>query len=131
MKKLFTAIGVVAAAFALSLSVASSAAAQPIEAPTPGKSRIESTDVPAAAAEQRTCRARFSEGVNQRLRAETSTTILGIIPADTWVQASCERVAGGEYTACGLTSDFWMEVYWNGAWGHSAWACVQDWEYTT
>lgn len=130
MKKFFTAIGVLAAALALSLSAASSAAAQPIEAPTPVKSRIEKTVVPAAAVEQRTCRARFSEGVNQRLHADTGATILGIIPADTWVQASCARVAGGEYTACDLTSDYWMEVYWNGAWGYSAWACLKDWEYT-
>jgi hypothetical protein len=127
MKKFFTAIGVLAAAFALSLSTVSSAAAHPIEAPTPVKSRIESTVEPI---EQRTCRARFSQGVNQRLHADTGATILGIIPPDTWVQASCDRVAGGEYTACGLTSNFWMQVYWDGAWGHSAWACVKDWEYT-
>ncbi|HEX2143655.1 MAG TPA: hypothetical protein VHG10_04010 [Glycomyces sp.] len=55
MKKFFTAIGVLAAALALSLSAASSAAAAPsgpIEVPKPFKSRIESTAAPAAAVEQ-------------------------------------------------------------------------------
>ncbi|RRR97448.1 hypothetical protein [Glycomyces terrestris] len=136
MKKLFTAIGVAAAAFALSLSAASPAAAVPAQAPTPVKSRIESTTAadtvaPASAVEQRTCRARFSENVNHRLRAEAGSAILGSIPAGAWVQTSCTRVAGGEYTACGLSSDFWMEVYWNGNWGHGAWGCVKDWEFTS
>lgn len=139
MKKFFTAIGVIAAALALSFSVASSAAAAPrvpIEAPTPVKSRIESTadiadTVPATAVEQRTCRARFTEGVNHRRLAEVGASIFEVIPADTWVPVSCERGSGGEYSACGLTSDYWMEVYWNGAWGYSAWSCVQDWEYTS
>lgn len=131
MKRCFSAIGVLAAAFVLALSTASSAAAQPIEAPTPMKSRIESTSVPTVATEQRICRARFSEAVNQRLQSDTGATILRTIPADTWVQSSCDRVTGGEYSACGLGSDYWMEVQWNGAWGHSAWACVKDWEYTS
>jgi hypothetical protein len=130
MKRIFTAIGVLAAALALSLSAASSAAARPIEAPTPVKSRIESTSVPDTATEQRTCRARFAEGVNHRRLAETGSPILEVIPAGTWVPVSCERGAGGEYSACGLSSDYWMEVYWNGGWGYSAWACVEDWEYT-
>jgi hypothetical protein len=160
MKRFFTAIGVIAAALALSFSVASSAAAAPrlpVDVPTPVKSRIESTTdtvpasavatastvvtastvatdgtvVPANAVEQRTCRARFSEGVNHRRLAEVGSTILEVIPAGTWVPVSCERGAGGEYSACGLTSDYWMEVLWNGAWGYSAWSCVQDWEYTS
>jgi hypothetical protein len=148
MKRIFTAIGVAAAAFALSLSAASPAAAVPVDAPTPVKSRIEATTatdatvpadtvattdtvVPANAVEQRTCRARFAENVNHRLRAEAGSAILGSIPASTWVQTSCTRVSGGEYTACGLSSDFWMEVYWNGNWGHGAWGCVQDWEFTS
>ncbi|THV32251.1 hypothetical protein [Glycomyces paridis] len=131
LKRLFTAIGVTAAALALSLTATTSAAAAPADAPTPVKSRIESAAVPDTAVEQRTCRARFSQGVNQRLKADATSTILGIIPADTWVQASCTRVAGGEYNACGLASDFWMEVYWNGNWGHSVWSCVKDWEYTS
>lgn len=140
MKKFFTAIGVVAAAFALSLSAASSAVAAPtapVDVPTPMKSRIESTAdpaagvVPASAVEQRTCRARFADGVNHRRRAEVGATILEVIPADTWVPVSCERGSGGEYRACGVTSDYWMEVYWEGAWGYSAWSCVQDWEYTS
>lgn len=131
MKRIFTAIGVLAAAFALSLSAASSAAAQPIEAPTPVKSRIENAGAPAAAVEQRTCRARFAEGVNHRRLAETGSTILEVIPAGTWVPVSCERGAGGQYSACGLSSSYWMEVYWNGAWGYSAWSCVKDWEYTS
>ncbi|MFC3492061.1 hypothetical protein [Glycomyces rhizosphaerae] len=139
MKKFFTAIGVVAAAFALSFSVSSSATAaprEPVDVPTPMKSRIESTSVsadpvPANAVEQRTCRARFAEGVNHRRLAEIGATILEVIPAETWVPVSCERGTGGEYSACGLTSDYWMEVYWNGAWGYSAWSCVQDWEYTS
>ncbi|MFG3339276.1 hypothetical protein [Glycomyces sp. NPDC048151] len=135
MKRFFTAIGVVAAAFALSFSAMSSAAAAPrvpVDMPTPVKSRIENADaVPAAAVEQRTCRARFTEGVNHRRLAEVGAAILEVIPADTWVPVSCERGSGGEYSACGLTSDYWMEVYWNGAWGYSAWSCVQDWEYTS
>jgi len=139
MKKFFTAIGVLAAAFALSLSAAFSAAAAPIapvDAPTPVKSRIESTaapavDAPASAVEQRTCRARFTDAVNHRRLGEIGAPILEVIPAGTWVPVSCVRGSGGEYTACGLTSDFWMEVYWNGAWGYSAWACVQDWEFTS
>jgi hypothetical protein len=142
MKRFFTAIGVIAAALALSFSAASSAAAVPrvpVDVPTPVKSRIESTTdtvpaitvVPASAVEQRTCRARFSEGVNHRRLAEVGSTILEVIPADTWVPVSCERGSGGEYSACGLTSDYWMEVLWNGAWGYSAWSCVQDWEYTS
>jgi len=134
MKKFFTAIGVIAAAFALSFSAASSATAAPpapVDVPTPMKSRIESTTVPDAAVEKRTCRARFSEGVNHRRLAEVGSSILEVIPADTWVPVSCERGSGGEYSACGLTSDYWMEVYWNGAWGYSAWSCVQDWEYTS
>lgn len=142
MKRFFTAIGVIAAALALSFSAASSAAAAPrvpVDVPTPVKSRIESTIdtvpattvVPASAVEQRTCRARFSEGVNHRRLAEVGSTILEVIPADTWVPVSCERGSGGEYSACGLTSDYWMEVLWNGAWGYSAWSCVQDWEYTS
>jgi hypothetical protein len=140
MKKFFTAIGVLAAAFALSLSAASSAAAvptAPVDVPTPVKSRIESTDVPATdvvtehAVEQRTCRARFTEPVNHRRLGEISAPILEVIPAGTWVPVSCERGTGGEYTACGLTSDYWMDVYWNGAWGYSAWACVKDWEFTS
>ncbi|MDA1359165.1 hypothetical protein O1R50_06000 [Glycomyces luteolus] len=134
MKKFFTAIGVIAAAVALSFSAASSAAAAPtapFDVPTPMKSRIESTTVPAAASEQRTCRARFTEGVNHRRLAEVDSSILEVIPAGTWVPVSCERGSGGEYRACGLTSDYWMEVYWNGAWGYSAWSCVQAWEYTS
>ena len=134
MKRFFTAIGVIAAALALSFSAMSSAAAAPrvpVDMPTPVKSRIESTDVPATAVDQRTCRARFTEGVNHRRLAETGSAILEVIPAETWVPVSCERGSGGEYSACGLTSDYWMEVYWNGAWGYSAWACVQDWEYTS
>jgi len=134
MKRIFTAIGVIAAALALSFSVASSAAAAPpapVDVPTPVKSRIESTTVPANAVEQRTCRARFTEGVNHRRLAETGSTILEVIPADTWVPVSCERGSGGEYSACGLTSDFWIEVLWNGAWGYSAWSCVEAWEYTS
>ncbi|MQM25393.1 hypothetical protein [Glycomyces albidus] len=137
LKKLFTAIGIAAAGLALSLSAASPAAAVPTEVPTPVKSRIEhgtaqdQDTVPASAVEQRTCRARFAEGVNHRLRAEAGSAILGSIPAGTWVQTSCTRVAGGEYTACGHSSDFWMEVYWKGNWGHSAWGCVKDWEYTS
>jgi hypothetical protein len=134
MKKFFTAIGVIAAALALSFSAASSAAAAPpapVDVPTPVKSRIESTTVPATAAEQRTCRARFTEGVNHRRLAEVGSSILEVIPAGTWVPVSCERGSGGEYRACGLTSDYWMEVYWNGVWGYSAWSCVQDWEYTS
>jgi hypothetical protein len=166
MKRFFTAIGVIAAALALSFSVASSAAAAPrvpVDVPTPMKSRIERTTdtvpasaivsastvvtdstavtastvatdgtvVPANAVEQRTCRARFSEGVNHRRLAEVGSTILEVIPAGTWVPVSCERGAGGEYSACGFASDYWMEVLWNGAWGYSAWSCVQDWEYTS
>ncbi|GAA1678237.1 hypothetical protein GCM10009830_26520 [Glycomyces endophyticus] len=131
LKRIFTAIGVAAAAFALSLSAASPAAAVPVDAPTPVKSRIEAAAAPDTAAEPRTCRARFAENVNHRLRAEAGSAILGSIPAGTWVQASCTRVAGGEYSACGLSSDFWMEVYWKGNWGHGAWGCVQDWEYTS
>jgi hypothetical protein len=141
MKRIFTAIGVIAAALALSFSVASSAAAAPrvpVDVPTPVKSRIESTDtvpasmeVPASATEQRTCRARFTEGVNHRRLAEVGSTILEVIPAGTWVPVSCERGSGGEYSACGLTSDFWIEVLWNGAWGYSAWSCVEAWEYTS
>jgi hypothetical protein len=148
MKRIFTAIGVIAAALALSFSAASSATAAPrvpVDVPTPMKSRIESTTdtapastvasastvVPASAAEQRTCRARFTEGVNHRRLAEVGSTILEVIPAGTWVPVSCERGSGGEYSACGLTSDYWMEVFWNGAWGYSAWSCVQDWEYTS
>jgi hypothetical protein len=142
MKRFFTAIGVITAALALSFSAASSAAAAPrvpVDVPTPVKSRIESTIdtvpatavVPASAVEQRTCRARFSEGVNHRRLAEVGSTILEVIPADTWVPVSCERGSGGEYSACGLTSDYWMEVLWNGAWGYSAWSCVEDWEYTS
>lgn len=131
MKRIFTAIGVAAAALALSLSATSPAAAAPVEAPTPVKSRIENAAAPDAAVEQRTCRARFAEGVNHRLRAEAESAIIGSIPAGTWVQTSCTRVAGGEYTACGVSSDFWMEVYWNGNWGHSAWGCVKDWEFTS
>lgn len=141
MKKFFTAIGVIAAALALSLSAMSSAAAAPrvpVDVPTPVKSRIENasdTDpvagAPASAVEQRTCRARFTEGVNHRRLAEVGAAILEVIPAGTWVPVSCERGSGGEYSACGLTSDYWMEVYWNGAWGYSAWSCVQDWEYTS
>jgi hypothetical protein len=122
------------AALALSLSAASSAAARPdypIEAPTPGKSRIESTGAPGAAADQRTCRARFNENVNHRRLAETGSPILEVIPAGTWVPVSCERGAGGQYQACGLSSNYWMDVYWNGAWGYSAWSCVKDWEYTS
>jgi hypothetical protein len=135
MKKFFTAIGVIAAALALSFSAMSSATAAPrvpVDMPTPVKSRIESTaEVPATAAEQRTCRARFAEGVNHRRLAEVGSAILEVIPADTWVPVSCERGSGGQYSACGLTSDYWMEVFWNGAWGYSAWSCVQDWEYTS
>jgi hypothetical protein len=131
LKRIFTAIGVAAAAFALSPTVTSPAAAAPAEGPVPATSRIEVAAVPDAAAEQRTCRARFSEGVNHRLSADAGSTKLGIIPAGAWVQVSCDRVAGGQYTACGLTSDFWMEVYWNGNWGYGAWSCVKDWEYTS
>lgn len=129
LKRLFTVIGVLAAAFALSLTTTAAASAT-AEAPEPAGPRVESASVPDTAVEQRTCRARFSDGVNQRLRADAGSTILGIIPADTWVQASCSRIAGGGYTACGLTSDYWIEVFWNGRWGHSVWSCVQDWEYT-
>lgn len=141
MKKFFTAIGVIAAAFALSLSAASPAAAVrppvPVDVPTPMKSRIESAaatvdgEVPDAAVEQRTCRARFTESVNHRRLAELGAPILEVIPAGTWVPVSCERSAGGEYSACGLTSDYWMDAYWNGAWCYSAWSCVQDWEFTS
>ncbi|WP_205326548.1 hypothetical protein [Glycomyces sp. YM15] len=133
MKRFFTAIGVIAAALALSFTAASSAAAAPpapVDVPTPVKSRIESTTVPASALEQRTCRARFTERVNHRRLAEVGSSILDVIPAGAWVPVSCERGSGGEYRACGLTSDYWMEVYWNGGWGYSAWSCVQDWEYT-
>ncbi|GAA2292635.1 hypothetical protein GCM10009853_055620 [Glycomyces scopariae] len=111
------------------------------DVPTPVKSRIESllidtarienATAPDTAAEPRTCRARFAENVNHRLQAEAGSAIIGSIPAGAWVQTSCTRVAGGEYTACGLSSDFWMEVYWNGNWGHGAWGCVQDWEFTS
>ncbi|SDE29184.1 hypothetical protein [Glycomyces harbinensis] len=131
LKKLFTAIGVTAAAFALSLTASTSATAAPIEAPTPVKSRIENTAAPDTAAEPRTCRARFTDGLNHRLRAEAGSQILGIIPAGTWVQASCERVDGGEYDACGVASAYWLEIYWNGNWGHGAWGCLQDWEFTS
>jgi hypothetical protein len=135
LKRIFTAIGIVAAGLALSLSAGSPAAAVPVEAPTPVKSRIENAAtpdaVPTSAVEQRTCRARFAEGVNHRLRAEAGSPVIGLIPAGTWVQTSCARIAGGEYTACGLSSDFWMEVYWRGNWGHSAWGCVKDWEFTS
>lgn len=131
LKKLFTAIGVTAASFALSLTAATAVAAAPAEAPTPVKSRIESTGAPDAAAEPRTCRARFTEGVNHRLRAETASQIIGAIPADTWVPTSCDRITGGEYDACGIASGYWLEVYWNGNWGHGAWGCVADWEYTS
>lgn len=140
LKRIFTAIGIAAAGLALSLSAASPAAAVPAEVPTPVKSRIENdtvqdtiptSTVPISAVEQRTCRARFAEGVNHRLRAEAGSAIIGSVPAGVWVQTSCTRIPGGEYTACGLTSDFWMEVYWRGHWGHSAWGCVKDWEYTS
>lgn len=131
LKRIFTAIGVVAAAFALSLTATSSATAVPAEGAALAESRIASSAVPDTAVEQRTCRARFSEGVNQRLHADAGSTKLGIIPAGTWVQASCDRVSGGQYTACGLTSEFWLEVYWNGNWGYSIWSCVKDWEYTS
>jgi hypothetical protein len=129
LKRLFTAIGVAAAALALSLAATASASAGPVEAPTPVKSRIESA--PDAAVEPRTCRARFAEGVNHRLRAEAGSAILGVVPAGTWVQASCEQIPGGEYHACGVASGHWLEVFWQGNWGHSAWGCVQDWEYTS
>ncbi|WP_133884399.1 hypothetical protein [Glycomyces sp. NRRL B-16210] len=128
LKRLFTAIGVLAAALALSLSATTTASAAATADVPP--SEVASASVPDTASEQRTCRARFSDGVNQRLRADAGSTILGIIPAGTWVQASCTRVAGGTYTACGLSSDYWMEVFWNGKWGYSVWSCVQDWEYT-
>jgi len=131
LKKIFTAIGVAAAALALSLTATTSASAAPVDVPTPVKSRIENADAPDAAAEPRTCRARFAEGVNHRLLAETGSTVRGIIPAGTWVQASCDRVDGGEYEGCGLASGYWLEVYWNGEWGYGAWACLQDWEYTS
>jgi hypothetical protein len=130
LKRLFTAIGVAAAAFALSLTAATAASAAPAEAPAPEKSRIENT-APDTASAPRTCRARFAEDVNHRLRAEAGSQILGTIPAETWVQSSCDRLAGGEYDACGVASGYWLEVYWNGNWGHGAWGCVQDWEYTS
>lgn len=131
LKRLFTAIGVLAAAFALSLTAtATNTASAAPSADAPRSAQVETATVPDTASEQRTCRARFSDGVNQRLRADANSAILGIIPAGTWVQASCTRLAGGTYTACGLSSDYWMEVFWNGKWGHSVWSCVQDWEYT-
>lgn len=127
MKKILFAFAAITAAIVLSLSSPASASAETPQAPT---APVGVTAAPADIDIQQSCRATFTQNVSHRLRADENSTRLGIVPANTWVPAACSRTAGGWYTACGLTSNYWVQVYWNGRWGYSPWACIGRWETT-
>ncbi|NUT54052.1 MAG: SH3 domain-containing protein [Saccharothrix sp.] len=64
--------------------------------------------------------------VNVRLRANPTSTKLGTIQSGQKAPASCDATKGGEYTACGGTSQWWIQVTWNDRTGYVAHLCV-DW----
>jgi hypothetical protein len=68
------------------------------------------------------------DGVNVRLRANASSTRLGVIQPGQRAVASCSATQGGSYTACGGTSNWWIKVTWSGRSGFVAQRCV-DWYY--
>lgn len=67
-------------------------------------------------------------GLNVRRTASTSATSIGQMQKGNTAKASCDGTKGGTYTACGVTFDQWIKVYWRGAWGYVASYCV-DWYY--
>ncbi|WP_285662770.1 SH3 domain-containing protein [Actinorhabdospora filicis] len=65
-------------------------------------------------------------GLNVRRTASASATSIGQMQKGNTADAVCTGTKGGTYTACGVTFDQWIKVYWNGAWGYVASYCV-DW----
>jgi len=121
MKKILFAFAAIAAAFVLSLSSSNAASAATEQAPT---APAGVSAAPADVGVQQTCRVRVTATVTVRSLPSTNGTALGLIPAGTWVLADCVRITGGTYTACGLTSNYWLRVYWNGITGYIPWACT-------
>ncbi|MFC4335296.1 hypothetical protein [Salininema proteolyticum] len=127
--RLLTALVVLAASVGLALSTASPTTAAPSAAAPPSEPTAAVVDAEVEVLPDASCRARFKQGVKHRARATTNSTALGIIPKGRWVPATCSRVSGGKYSACGGSSSYWLKVKWNGRWGYSAWYCMKDWEY--
>lgn len=125
MKKIFFAMATIAAAVVFSLSSTAAASAETLQAaPAPAGVSAASADVDI----QQSCQARFADNVNHRASASSGSTSLGVIPANTWVPASCTVDTGDSYSACGQTTFYWLRVYWNGSWGYSVYSCLRNWE---
>lgn len=75
---------------------------------------------------QQDCDVTFAESMTQRSEPYTNAPALGVVPADASIQAVCDGVRAGEYTACGITSNIWILVYWNSDWGYVAASCLSS-----
>ncbi|KOX22516.1 hypothetical protein ADK67_23975 [Saccharothrix sp. NRRL B-16348] len=100
----------------------SSASAASLAAPAPTGYAVDRSAVPACHVTPKS----GVSGVNVRLRANDDSTRLGIIQPGQQAPAACEATSGGSYTACGGTSDWWVQVKWDGRTGYVAQLCV-DW----
>ena len=65
-------------------------------------------------------------GVNVRLRTNDTSTRLGVIQSGQRAPAACAATSGSTYTACGGTSNWWIQVQWEKRTGYVAHLCV-DW----
>jgi uncharacterized protein YgiM (DUF1202 family) len=66
------------------------------------------------------------EAVNVRAKATKTSTALGVIPKGTIITINDSApVAGGTYTACGVTEAIWYRTTWHGASGYVVASCLQ------
>ncbi|WP_405577223.1 SH3 domain-containing protein [Streptomyces sp. NBC_01190] len=66
------------------------------------------------------------EAVNVRATATKSSTALGVIPKGTIITINDSApVAGGTYTACGVTEAIWYRTTWHGASGYVVASCLE------
>ncbi|MEU6851375.1 SH3 domain-containing protein [Actinacidiphila alni] len=66
------------------------------------------------------------EAVNVRAKATKTSTALGVIPKGTIITINDSApVAGGTYTACGVTEAIWYRTTWHGASGYVVASCLE------
>lgn len=109
--------------FVMMALLPSSASAASTAAPEPtGHTATGRSDLPACYVTPKS----GVSGVNVRLRTNDGATRLGVIQPGQRAAASCDATSGSSYTACGGTSNWWIQVQWDGRTGYVAHLCV-DW----
>lgn len=68
----------------------------------------------------------MADGLNVRVEPFVEADSVGqlfdgyVVPWDCWLYT------GGDYTACGYSSNLWAGVYWNNTWGFAAATCLTE-----